>query len=188
MGNRAIGKSAYINLAGTIDLPLARGLIAEIGKQYKHGATDIHLWISSLGGNVDVGFNLYHALKAFPAFTLTTHNVGQVSSIANIVFFAGSTRYACPNTAFGFHRTTSYFNATLDGVILRTHSEALLRTDTDSINIIHQATGISLADAEGLLNNAQTLSAEEALVRGIITEVRPALIPPGNTLVQVVPG
>ena len=48
------------------------------------------------------GMNLYNVLRALP-IKLTVHNVGNVDSIGNAVFLAGSPRYACPHSTFMFH-------------------------------------------------------------------------------------
>ena len=48
------------------------------------------------------GLNIYNVLIGMP-FELITHNVGNVDSIANAVFLAGTKRYACPHSTFMFH-------------------------------------------------------------------------------------
>jgi ATP-dependent protease ClpP protease subunit len=47
--------------------------------------------LSSPGGHVMLGMNLYNVLRALP-IKLTTHNVGNVDSIGNAVFLAGNPR------------------------------------------------------------------------------------------------
>ena len=49
--------------------------------------------ISTPGGTVMNGLNLYNVMRAMP-FRLTTHNVGNVDSIGNAIFLAGEERYA----------------------------------------------------------------------------------------------
>jgi ATP-dependent protease ClpP protease subunit len=47
------------------------------------------------------GLNIYNVLIGLP-FELITHNVGNVDSIGNAIFLAGSKRYAChtPHSCF----------------------------------------------------------------------------------------
>jgi len=49
------------------------------------------------------GITVYNFLKSLP-INLTTHNIGIVDSIANVIFLAGKTRYAVKNSSFLFHR------------------------------------------------------------------------------------
>ena len=58
--------------------------------------------LSTPGGSVMNGLNLYNVLRGLP-ITLTTHNVGNVDSIGNAIFLAGQIRYACPHSTFMFH-------------------------------------------------------------------------------------
>ena len=48
------------------------------------------------------GMNLYNVLRGLPR-DLTIHNVGNVGSIGNAIFLAGSKRYACAHSTFMFH-------------------------------------------------------------------------------------
>jgi hypothetical protein len=45
---------------------------------------------------VSEGLNLAAYMKSLPV-KITTHNIGQTDSIANVIFAAGSVRYATPN-------------------------------------------------------------------------------------------
>jgi ATP-dependent Clp protease, protease subunit len=63
--------------------------------------TDLTILISSDGGSADEGFFLYEFLRALP-LDLTIHNVGQIGSMANVVFLAGRRRLATPNSIFFF--------------------------------------------------------------------------------------
>ena len=73
------------------------------------------------------GINLYTVLKAMP-FDLTTHNVGNVDSIGNAVFLAGTSRYAVPHSTFMFHGVGFNANAgqRLEEKFLRERLDGLL--------------------------------------------------------------
>lgn len=62
----------------------------------------VYLLLSTPGGSVMHGMNLYNVLRGMP-FELITHNVGNVDSIGNAVFLAGAKRYAAPHSTFMFH-------------------------------------------------------------------------------------
>jgi hypothetical protein len=63
---------------------------------------DIYLIISSGGGNVFEGLSLGAFMKTLPV-KITTHNVGQVDSIANLIFSAGSKRRKLVRTPVNVH-------------------------------------------------------------------------------------
>ena len=69
---------------------------------------DIYLLMSSGGGSVSEGLNLAAYMKALPVH-ITTHNIGQTDSIANVVFAAGTTRYATQNSSFLFHGVSMHY-------------------------------------------------------------------------------
>ncbi|HHU9699852.1 TPA: ATP-dependent Clp protease proteolytic subunit, partial [Escherichia coli] len=66
------------------------------------GATELNIHISSQGGETAAGFTAYNFLKSLPV-TVRTHNISNVESIANIVFLAGSERFANPLSRFLLH-------------------------------------------------------------------------------------
>lgn len=63
---------------------------------------EIHLLISSGGGNVFEGLSIAALIRAIqiPVFV---YNIGQTDSVANVIFAAGNTRYASTNASFLFH-------------------------------------------------------------------------------------
>ncbi|MGP0943820.1 ATP-dependent Clp protease proteolytic subunit [Serratia sp. CY74737] len=68
----------------------------------QQGATELNVHISSQGGETAAGFTAYNFLKSLPV-TLRTHNLSNVESIANIIFLAGSERFANPLSRFLLH-------------------------------------------------------------------------------------
>lgn len=68
----------------------------------RSGASKLTIAISSQGGNVVCGITIYNALRATP-MKVVTHNIGNVDSIANAIFLAGSERHANESSTFMFH-------------------------------------------------------------------------------------
>jgi ATP-dependent protease ClpP protease subunit len=64
--------------------------------------TDVWVTINSQGGNADEGFGIYDLLRTQPV-PVTTEAVGQCSSIASIIFLAGTTRRAHKNLNYTVH-------------------------------------------------------------------------------------
>ncbi len=151
------------------------------------GVQEVHLLISSPGGHVMPGMALYGLLRSMP-FHLTTHNIGNVDSIANIIFLAGATRYSVPHGTFMFH-----------GVALNTTGplkmdERFLRANLDSVSADHtkMATIIKdrakfdrIEDIMGLFTDQATKDANFAASFGLIHEARDAKIPSGARIIQI---
>lgn len=177
----------YISFSAEIIPHTTESLIAAVANFVNQGVKQIYLLLSTPGGSVMHGMNLYNVLKAMPV-ELITHNVGNVDSIGNAVFLAGSKRYACPNSTFMFH------GAGFDVRQQIRMEEKFLRERLDSIgadqkrigDIITQRTRISKEDVEKLFLEAQTKDAAFAAGCGIIDEIRDVQIPTGSTVVALV--
>ena len=86
----------YISFSADIRQPTTENLITTLATCANAQVKQVYLLLSTLGGQVTNGFNLYNVMKGMP-FELVTHNVGSVNSIGNVVFLAGSKRYATSN-------------------------------------------------------------------------------------------
>src|SRR4051812_17266604 len=86
----------YVSFSAEIDVNTTESLISLMANIANQKIPEVYLMISSPGGNVMHGMNLYNVLRSMP-FKLTTHNVGNIDSIANAVFLAGETRYTTPH-------------------------------------------------------------------------------------------
>ena len=152
------------------------------------GVRTVYLTISTPGGDVTQGMTLYNVLRGMP-FELITHNAGNVDSIGNAVFLAGSKRYACPHSTFMFHGVG--FNMANQNVRLE---EKNVREMLDNISSNHGRIGTilkertQLADTAipELFRQAQTKDAAFAVGCGIIDEIRDIQIPLGSTVISLV--
>jgi ATP-dependent Clp protease, protease subunit len=179
--------TVYISFSAEIIPHTTESLIATVANFANQGVKQVYLLLSTPGGSVMHGMNLYNVLRSMPV-ELITHNVGNVDSIGNAVFLAGAKRYACPNSTFMFHGV---------GFDIRQQirmEEKFLRERLDSIgadqkrigDIITQRTRISKEDVEKLFLEAQTKDATFAAGCGIIDEIRDVQIPTGSPVVALV--
>jgi len=102
------GKTVYVSFSAEISAATTESLIAAMASLANQGASEVRLLMSTPGGAVMNGINLYNVLRALP-FKLVTHNVGNIESIGNAVFLAGEERYACPHSTFMFHGVSANF-------------------------------------------------------------------------------
>ena len=147
---------------------------------------DIYLLISSGGGSVSEGLNLAAYMKALPVH-ITTHNIGQTDSIANVIFAAGATRYGTQGCSFLFHGVSMHYERAdfIESLLLEQY-KIVARLRENIASVFAQYIGISVADAEALMvSGATILNSQEALVKIVIHEIRDAAIPPGSKIVAI---
>ena len=95
----------YISFFADINTVTASALMGTIGKhmsQNQETFRELHLLLSTMGGQVPAGISLYNMLMGLPVKVIT-HNTGTVNSIGNVVFLAGAERYAAKISSFMFH-------------------------------------------------------------------------------------
>lgn len=93
-------------LCGEITWDLVNNFISETHKAYlKDEFNQVVLSISTPGGDVDAAWSLHIALKHLGCQIVTLAN-GRVYSAGIVVFMAGHSRYAYPESLFLFHPST----------------------------------------------------------------------------------
>src|SRR5258708_2148441 len=95
-------ETVYISFSGEISAHTTESLLAVMANCVNQKVKTVYLMLSTPGGNVMNGMNIYNVIRGMP-FELITHNVGNVDSIGNAIFLAGNKRYACPHSTFMFH-------------------------------------------------------------------------------------
>lgn len=179
--------TVYVSFSAEINANTTEQLIAVMGKQANDGVDHVYLMISSPGGSVMNGLNLYNVLRAMP-FKLTTHNVGNVDSIANAIFLAGDERYACPHSTFMFHGVG--FNvsagARFEQKDLQEKLDGLLADQRRIGSIITERSSLDDNELSELFREARTKDAAFAQERGLIHGVADVDIPAGASILSLV--
>jgi ATP-dependent Clp protease protease subunit len=148
-------------------------------------ATELRLYLSSKGGDTVAGFTAYNFLKSL-GVKVTTHNLSNVESIANVIFMAGSERFANPLSRFLLHPLHWGFAAPqADHLRLREWADCL----DDDLQRFVQIMNIETAnnkpsaqvDWDNLINSATILDPSRAAELGIIHQVMTATIPSDST-------
>jgi ATP-dependent Clp protease protease subunit len=176
----------YISFSAEINPNTTEALIAAMADCAKKGAQEVYLMLSTPGGSVMNGMNLYNVLRGMP-FKLTVHNVGSVNSIGNAVFLAGSSRYAAPHSTFVFHGIgfTASAGLRFEEKDLRERLNSVLADRKRIGAIIAEHTNLSERDIAGLFREAQTKDAAYALKCGIVHDIRDVQIPAGTPIVSL---
>ena len=178
----------YVNFSAEIKPQTCESLMAVMANCATQGVQRVYLALSTPGGDVTQGVTLYNLLRGMP-FELITHNVGNVDSIGNAVFLAGSRRYACQHSTFMFHGVG--FDMANQTIRLEEKNvrEMLgnIMSNHDRIgSILKERTQIPEATIPELFREAQTKDAAFAIGCGIVHEIRDIQIPPGSTVISLV--
>ena len=177
----------YVSFSAEINMNTSESLIALMSQYASQGVKEVYLLLSTPGGQVMNGMNLYNVLRAMP-FKLVTHNVGNVDSIGNAVFLAGEERYASPHSTFMFHGVG--FNAQpgqrLEEKFLRERLDGLIADQKRIGSIIEERTNLGKDEVAELFLEAKTKDAAYAIGCGIVHEVKDVSIPVGSPVVSLV--
>lgn len=180
-------KTIYLSFTAGITGTTTEQFQEFLANKLKEGVDTFYILLSSNGGGVKDGITLYHFLKSLPAEVIM-HNIGQVNSVANVVFSAGNKRYAVEHSSFMFH------GVGFDITSPTRFEEKELKTRLDSIqkdqhiiaSILNKEMGIPTQKTEEMFLNAAVITSTEAKKLGIIHDVQSATIPQGAELFQLV--
>lgn len=176
----------YVSFSAEINPTTTENLIAVMANCANSNVQTVHLLLSTPGGSVMNGLNLYNVLKGMP-FKLIIHNVGNVDSIGNVVLLAGTKRYATKNATFMFHGVGfNAPNSRLEEKNLRERLNGILSDQKRIGNIISQHAKLTGRQIAGLFRQAQTKDATFALSSGIIHNIRNVRIPKGCPVISLV--
>jgi ATP-dependent protease ClpP protease subunit len=177
----------YVSFSAEINPHTTESLIAALANCVQQGISEVRLLLSTPGGAVMNGMNLYNVLRAMP-FHLVTHNVGNVDSIGNAIFLAGERRIACPHSTFMFHGVGLDLpqGGRLEEKNLRETLASLLADQKRIAGIIDERTSLDADQIEPLFREAQTKDAAFAASTGIVHEIKDVEIPPGSPIIALV--
>ncbi len=180
-------RRVYVSFSAEVTPHTTESLIAAASNCANQRFEEIYLLLSSPGGSVMNGINLYNVLRSLP-LKVITHNVGNVNSIANAVFLAGEERYACPHSTFMFHGVGFDLpqGGRLEEKFLREHLAGILSDQKRIGSILEERTKLTKGEVNALFRGAQTKDATYAIGRGIIHEICDVQIAPGDAVIALV--
>jgi len=187
MSSNAPSNTVYLSFSAEINANTTESLIATAANCVNQGVQELYILLSTPGGSVMHGLNLYNVLRSLPV-VLTMHNVGNVDSIGNAIFLAGRRRYACHNSTFMFHGVgiDVHGGVRFEEKNLRGSLATILSDQKRIGSILQQRTKLGQAQVRRLFREAQTNDATFAVGCGIVDEIRDVDIPPGSTVLSLV--
>ena len=140
----------------------------------------LYLAFDSRGGDINVGVLMYNVLKSLP-ISLTTHNIGSVDSVANVVFLAGEHRFCAPSATFAFH-SSGFFpepNVRVDERLLLEWIDKVQVRNKSLTSILKDRTKLTDDMVSDLLREEKFMTAEWALEHGVIDKINSFEVPDG---------
>jgi ATP-dependent Clp protease protease subunit len=172
----------YLLFSLAITAQTVTKLLTECASWANQGTKEIYLLFASLGGNVPAGIAAYNALRSKPV-KLITHNIGNVDSIANIIFLAGQERLAVPHSTFMFHGVRYEVAANTSGDLpFYMNRVELINADHKKMASIikERATFDTVDEIMALFTSQATKEADYALAHGIVHKIEHHQIPAGS--------
>jgi ATP-dependent Clp protease, protease subunit len=176
--------SAYFTLSGDVNSDMVHRVFDAVSRMTDTGIDTAHILLQSNGGYVSDGLCLYNFLSRSP-INFVMYNAGAVASIAVILFLSGTRRYASETARFMVHKS---------------HATASPGARPDALNIIVEGLRADDARTESILRKHVELTPEQwaihqysdlhltardAKVAGMITEVADFAPPKGARLINI---
>lgn len=190
MSEVALVFNGPISAPATVRLRSAICAATNGGFPGQNGTRCRKLWllISSGGGNIEDGFALYNLLRTLKCEVVTV-NMGQIASIANVIFLAGDHRIACPESYFHFHDFEWPFPSphTMSHNHLTETSQLLEMGRINKKALFKSRTTLTDADFETLkfLEDPMVKDASFAKENGIVQEICLPDLPPDTPVFNV---
>jgi ATP-dependent Clp protease protease subunit len=180
-------KTIYINFFDEITVPKVNNLMAICSNLISQKKPDeLYFLFSSPGGQVISGIVLYNFLKSLPV-KITMHNTGSIDSIATVIFLAGDTRLATPNSTFLFHGVGTIFssNSKLNLSQINEKRSQLEEDENKIAGIIEKNTKLSDTEIRELFRQGESKNLSFATDKGIICATKEIDIPKDNSVISI---
>ena len=169
-----------ISFSALVNPQTTSAFLAAITNSVNEGRDEIHVLLSTPGGQVSDGITIYNMIRALPV-PVVMYNVGNVNSLGNVVFQSGKRKVAAPSSSFMFHGVGFKIQQGTRMELKELQEKvAALKNDQSLISdIMVKHTKLSSDDVDGLFLNMAFVGAQDALKRGITDEVTEINPPPG---------
>lgn len=173
----------YISFVRPVNEDSVSKLLDTVNRAIFDKFYNIILLMNSAGGIVSSGVAAFNQLKALP-INITTYNIGNVGSIATLLFLAGNTRIAVPNSTFFFHLPYTTMQGDFTAQQLRERAFLLECDDKKIRDSMLSALNIPTPEFEGLFTK-QTLNTQSALAVNVIQDIAPLNLGGDDKIIQI---
>lgn len=159
-----------IYICGEITQELADDFIMSVNHLASMSHDTIRVYIDSPGGSVTAGLSIYDVLMSCNC-PIETICLSQASSIANIIFLAGSVRRMYQHSIMFVHEPAEVSSSIVTTDSAQTRLEILAQYRSTVTGIIAERTGKKVKDVAKLMHGETRLTAEDALKHNMCTEI-----------------
>lgn len=155
----------HIFINGQIDRSTYDDILAQI--RANASASKLILHISSPGGSVYAGYNIYHALKSTnkPIVPIVE---GEAQSMASFLTMLGESKI-CNPSRFMIHNPRSGVEGTAEEMIQGANE--LIKIEDEMAQVYSAKTGIAVDRIKQMMAKETYLSAQEAVTLGFVDEL-----------------
>lgn len=177
-------QTTYLSYIGPINEESVKQICQAFNHAVETGCGAVHFVLQSGGGNIDSGIFLYSYLKSLP-INVTVHNIGDVSSIAVVVYVAGKTRLCSKFSSFLLHPSTYNTGGPMPVAALQGNLDALIAKDSRINSILNAETSLSKEALDARTLYDLTIDAFGAVQNGIAHKIEEFHLPAGKELIQI---
>jgi len=175
-------KDRIIFLGSQVNDEVSNALVAQLlFLQADDPKSDIHLYINSPGGSVSAGMAIYDTMQ-FVSCDVATYCIGQAASMGAVLLAAGAKgkRFALPNARIMIHQPLAGMQGTAEEILIHANEFKRIKKRLNEILIKH--TGQSMESIERDTDRDRFMSADEAVVYGLVDQVVESMPrPPATT-------
>jgi len=178
----------HMLFSAPINAQVANAFLMQLGNLITQQATKLTIAMNSPGGDVALGTAMYNGMMAMP-FPIVTYNIGNVDSIANIVFLGATERYACPAATFMFHGVgfEGTANERLEEKLLQEKLDTVLNAHKRLSGVIATRTGkLTVPQGMRLFKEQRTRDSAWAKANGFIHDIRDFVLPTASNILYFV--
>lgn len=160
-----------INIIGVIgEDVLLQDVIYQVKQQEK--ATSYTVYIDSVGGALEVGFDIYDYLKSLGK-PLETVGLSQVMSIGTVIFLAGDKRVVNHNTDFMIHLPMLFDDSPKRSKELLADAKEMSKVERKIVSFYSEHTLLEQLELSKMLETDTYLTPDELYAFGFTTEKAP---------------
>ncbi|WMY96720.1 MAG: ATP-dependent Clp endopeptidase proteolytic subunit ClpP [Arsenophonus sp.] len=164
-------KERIIFLTGMLEEYMANLVVAQmLFLEAENPDKDIYLYINSPGGVITAGMSIYDTMQ-FIKPNVSTLCMGQACSMGAFLLASGSKgkRYSLPNARIMIHQPLGGFKGQASDIAI--HATEILTIKSKINKLMAQHTGKKIKDIENDTERDRFLSAEEAVIYGLIDKI-----------------
>lgn len=178
--------TVIVNLIGEINNRTTTQFLFILSNQLQSGTKDFRINIPSPGGGVFHGITIYNFLIGLKGIVLHTHNLGQIDSVANLIYMAGNVRTASTTSTFLLHPPRAIFPQgayTIED--LRERVQGLESDERKLAEIIASRLTKPVKEVQEMFQLRKTYTSKEAKTLGFATKIEDFAASPDTPLYLV---